>query len=137
MTAFDNPIIWIIIVIAVFCYAWIIEMLCFTPASEEWEDYVNTWTETLRILLSTLPLLGLLGTIAGLLQTFFFMSNNHGFAVGELISNGMADALFTTQMGLLLVVPGWILYATLASKLHNWSINKRVGDVQSLEQKGE
>lgn len=120
IAALSNPIIWIILVLALFCYTLTIEMIFFQEADEEWFDFVSTWRETFRILISCLPLLGLLGTIVGLLKTFYFMSNNEGYAVVELISHGMADALFTTQVGLLMVVPGWILYSVLAYKAHKW-----------------
>ena len=52
------------------------------------------------------PLLGLLGTIIGLLDAFTAMSvggNSSG------LTQGIASALWTTQLGLAITVPGWLL----------------------------
>lgn len=71
-------------------------------------------------MLATLPLLGLLGTIAGLLKTFLRMSVEKGLALHELISGGIAEAMFTTQLGLLMVIPGLILLSYLHRKRAKW-----------------
>lgn len=73
-------------------------------------------------MLSALPLLGLLGTITGLMDTFSSMSLEGGLALQELITGGIGDALFTTQLGLVLVVPGLLLMGLLNHQRRNWLI---------------
>ena len=73
-------------------------------------------------MLAALPLLGLLGTIAGLTSTFVRMSADGGLALQELITGGIGDALFTTQLGLVLVVPGLLMIGLLNHLRRNWLI---------------
>lgn len=122
-----NPIIWAIILLALFCYGQLIELYFITPSSHEWFENADSWLGGLRIFISALPLLGLLGTISGLLDTFLQMKNNQGNQASELMSGGIADALLTTQLGLLLAIPAWTLITLLERKLTNWKIRHHIG----------
>ena len=66
----------------------------------------------LPILLSALPLLGLLGTITGLLTTFRAMADSDELNQ-SFVSSGIAEALITTQLGLIMVIPGLLLCSLL------------------------
>ena len=101
----SNPVIWWIFVMAVACYYSLLHGIFFTTANTEQRFLTLDNTQTL---LSSLPLLGLLGTIVGLLQTFAAMARGVGNQA-ELMSSGIADAMYTTEMGLLMVIPGWLL----------------------------
>lgn len=65
------------------------------------------------ILIGALPLLGLLGTITGLLACFDGIAR-HG-ADGAMLSGEIADALLTTQLGLVCAIPGWLLQTRVRS----------------------
>ena len=75
-------------------------------------------------MLAALPLLGLLGTISGLLKTFNRMSIEKGFALQEVISGGIGEAMFTTQLGLFMVIPGLLMLAYLNHKKKEWTIQQ-------------
>jgi biopolymer transport protein ExbB len=104
----DNPVVWAILGLALFCYILQFNLILGRP-DKEWKRQVETWLRVLPILLSTLPLLGLLGTIAGLLTTFRGMAIYGGLDQQTLLSSGIADALITTQLGLIMVIPGLLL----------------------------
>jgi biopolymer transport protein ExbB len=70
----------------------------------------------LPVLLGTLPLLGLLGTISGLMRTFREMSRGQGLDQQTYLSSGISEALLTTQLGLVLVIPGLLLLAWLKAR---------------------
>jgi biopolymer transport protein ExbB len=102
-----NPVVWAIVALALFCY--VVELdLILGNRDPQWKRRALTWLGVLPILLSALPLLGLLGTITGLLTTFRAMAR-----AGELnqafVSSGIAAALITTQLGLIMVIPGLLL----------------------------
>ena len=59
----------------------------------------------LRVLVVSAPLLGLLGTVKGMITTFLVLSAR-GTASIELISTGISEALVTTQVGLVAALPG-------------------------------
>ena len=60
----------------------------------------------LRALVASAPLLGLLGTVAGMIESFEALMN--GGRISEL-GHGIGFALRTTQYGLAIAVPGIIL----------------------------
>lgn len=66
----------------------------------------------LAILISTAPLLGLLGTVAGMLITFAGMASG-SLAPIDTISTGISRALVTTQAGLVIAIPAAFLLALL------------------------
>ncbi len=114
--ALFNPVVWSILVLALLVYAWLIELMLYTPRDEVWRKKILADLPSLRALVAILPLLGLLGTIIGLLDVFHQMAVEHGLDPTTLVSSGIADALFTTQVGLLTVVPGWLALTYLQAK---------------------
>lgn len=63
--------------------------------------------KVMRICIGAAPLLGLLGTVTGMLATFDALANGSG---GEqtmaLVSKGISEALITTETGLVVALPG-------------------------------
>lgn len=55
------------------------------------------------------PLLGLLGTVSGMIETFDSLADMSFYSQSGGIAGGISEALFTTQMGLVVAVPGVIL----------------------------
>jgi biopolymer transport protein ExbB len=55
------------------------------------------------------PLAGLLGTVTGMIETFDSLADMSMFSQSGGIAGGIAQALFTTQMGLSIAVPGLIV----------------------------
>ncbi len=62
----------------------------------------------LAILISSAPLLGLLGTVAGMLITFSGMAAGNDAPI-DTISTGISKALVTTQAGLVIAIPAAFL----------------------------
>lgn len=115
----NNVVIWSIFVVAFLCYGLLID-LCINPADSSWYERARFWSTGIRHMLAALPLLGLLGTISGLFKTFQRMSIDKGFALQEVITGGIAEAMFTTQLGLFMVIPGLLMLAFLDSKKKRW-----------------
>ncbi|MEM9236506.1 MAG: MotA/TolQ/ExbB proton channel family protein [Verrucomicrobiota bacterium] len=67
----------------------------------------------LGVLIAAAPLLGLLGTVAGMLVTFGGMASGAGNEPLDVISGGISKALVTTQAGLVIAVPAAFLFALL------------------------
>ncbi len=74
------------------------------------------------------PMLGLLGTVVGMMKTFFEMSNGDASGSEQRVgmANGVAEALITTAGGLLLAIPAILAYVYFRSRVH-----KRVGDLEA------
>lgn len=99
-----GAVIWLIIALALFCYSLIFEAYyyCYKQIKLPW---LKSWLKPLQVLISALPLLGLLGTIIGLLDTFSILSHNASLS----ISDAIGKALLTTQAGLLVSIPAMIM----------------------------
>ena len=103
-----NVVVWAIVALALTCY--VIEFdLILGLREPQWKRRAGTWLGVLPILLSALPLLGLLGTITGLLTTFGAMARSNELSQ-TFVSRGIAEALITTQLGLITVIPGLLLF---------------------------
>ena len=59
----------------------------------------------LKALVAAAPLLGLLGTVFGMVETFQVISLKSAY-VSELMASGISKALITTQYGLIVALPG-------------------------------
>lgn len=108
----DNPVVWGIVVLALFCYFVEFDLLL-GERNDEWRRQAGVWLNVLPILISALPLLGLLGTVNGLLTTFRTLSANAVGNAVDFVSTGIADALVTTQLGMITAVPGLVFYTYL------------------------
>ena len=59
------------------------------------------------------PLLGLLGTVSGMLVTFASLGRGQQGGLLDLVAGGISEALITTQTGLLIAAPGYLLLSIL------------------------
>lgn len=66
----------------------------------------------LAALVAAAPLLGLMGTVFGMIKTFNAVSMQGG-QTSELVAGGISQALITTQVGLVAAVPGTFCLAHL------------------------
>lgn len=64
---------------------------------------------TIKIIASIAPLLGLLGTVIGVLDSFDSITKN-GLGDPAIFSNGISVALITTVAGLIVAIPHYIGY---------------------------
>ena len=65
------------------------------------------------------PLIGLLGTVIGMIETFDSLADSALFSQTGGIAGGISQALFTTQLGLVVAVPGLIIGRILDRKQDN------------------
>ena len=63
-------------------------------------------------------LLGLLGTIQGLMQAFQAVGNADPSQKATLLASGISMALYTTAFGLLVAIPLLVVYSVLQTRAH-------------------
>jgi biopolymer transport protein ExbB len=69
-------------------------------------EKINKHFTIMIVLISCAPLLGLLGTVSGMISTFKGISA--GGSASTIISKGISECLIATQTGLIVAVPGMI-----------------------------
>lgn len=79
----------------------------------EFDSQIRRYGGLVTTMVAIAPLLGLLGTVAGMIETFDSLGDMTLFSQTGGIAGGIATALFTTQMGLVVAVPGVIIKSIL------------------------
>ena len=70
-------------------------------------------------LVAAAPLLGLLGTVVGMIDTFHAAAMQSTATDPTALANGIGKALITTQAGLAAAIPGSLAMAHLRHRLKN------------------
>lgn len=70
----------------------------------------------IAITAATAPLLGLLGTVTGMINTFNLITL-FGTGDARVLSSGISEALVTTEFGLIVAIPALIMHAMLSRKV--------------------
>jgi biopolymer transport protein ExbB len=79
---------------------------------------LSKFLAVIAVLAGIAPLLGLLGTVIGMIETFDVISI-FGTGNARALAGGISVALVTTQSGLLVAIPGLFLSATLIKRANN------------------
>lgn len=82
-------------------------------------SYLNRRLRFLLVLASSAPLIGLLGTVAGMLRTFAGLSMEESYKM-DLVASGISQALVTTQAGLLIAIPALAFLHLLNRRKKDW-----------------
>ncbi len=78
--------------------------------------------ETHLALLSTIanvaPLVGLLGTVTGMIRAFVTVSAQGGYVTANALSSGIYQSLLTTAAGLVVAIPAYVAHNYLSSRVN-------------------
>ncbi|MBT8342605.1 MAG: biopolymer transporter [Desulfatitalea sp.] len=85
---------------------------------------MERFLSTLGMLAAIAPLLGLLGTVTGMIDTFHIITL-HGTGDARLMSGGISEALVTTMLGLSVAIP-----LMLSQTLLNRAVDNRIGEME-------
>jgi biopolymer transport protein ExbB len=79
-------------------------------AGERVTNHLRRYLRLLSAISNVSPLLGLLGTVLGMIQAFNNISRSDALGRPELLAGGIATALLTTAAGLLVAIPAYLAY---------------------------
>lgn len=91
----------------------------------QFEVIMETQPKVMRLLplvsvtAAVAPLLGLLGTVTGMISTFK-MIQIFGTGDARQLSSGISEALITTEWGLIVAIPSLLLYALLSRRAKSY-----------------
>lgn len=80
------------------------------------ESGLSTWINYLNVIATVSPMIGLLGTVAGMIGAFQTIGQG-GMGKPELLANDIGMALVTTATGLIIGIPAMLFYFVLKARL--------------------
>jgi biopolymer transport protein ExbB len=96
----------------------------------DYEREIRKFSVLVGVVILISPLLGLLGTVIGMIETFDSLATMTLFSQSGGIAGGISQALFTTQMGLTVAIPGLLAHSILNRKQHQ--IEQDLSQVKDL-----
>ncbi|MBK1792830.1 MotA/TolQ/ExbB proton channel family protein [Persicirhabdus sediminis] len=78
------------------------------------------------------PLIGMLGTISGLTETFMLQSMDDGFASSSEMNMGIYKSLITSAIGLTIAVPAYLFYIYFYSKVKRMAHSIERGGIEMI-----
>ncbi len=84
--------------------------------TNEYHGSLASWVTTIQVITAVLPLLGLLGTVVGMIKTFEVMTV---FGTGNVrgMAEGISQALITTMAGLITALAGMYFAGDLQTRI--------------------
>jgi len=76
------------------------------------------------------PMVGLLGTVIGLIEVFVTISSHAGYAASTEISMGIYQSLLTTAAGLVVAVPTSLAYSFLSARVNTLMHDMERGGIE-------
>jgi len=93
-------------------------------------DDVERRTNFLKTMVAAAPLMGLLGTVIGMLGTFTGIAQGGGAETAGIVAAGISEALITTQTGLFVALPGIFLILIVQRRKH--AVEAALARIESL-----
>ncbi len=99
---------------------------------------MNTWIRVLELIAMISPLLGLLGTVTGMIQSFQELELAQGAANASVLAGGIWQALLTTAAGLLVAIPAAVGASLLSGRAEAGAqaIENAIGQLMVIEERG-
>jgi biopolymer transport protein ExbB len=85
----------------------------------EQRNRLERWLGAIAMTAAVAPLLGLLGTVSGMIATFKAMTL-FGAGDARAVSGGIAEALITTELGLVVAIPALLAHALMSRRVKNY-----------------
>ena len=95
------------------------------------ERYLNT----LGTIATAAPLLGLLGTVVGMIEIFGSQApSGSGGSNPQLLAHGISIALYNTAFGLIVAIPSLMFYRYFRGRVDEFQLGMEIAAVQLLPQ---
>lgn len=104
----------------------------FVENLEAEENSVSQWVTYLNVVASVAPMIGLLGTVSGMISAFQTIGRG-GMGRPELLAGDIGEALITTATGLVIGIPAMIAYFVLKNRLNTAMIATAQAGTEVIE----
>jgi biopolymer transport protein ExbB len=98
-----------------------------------WSNRLFRKVEYLNVLGNLGPLMGLLGTVVGMIRAFSKMQETHGGYKTEDLAGGISLALVNTFLGLVLAIVALGFFGVCRNRVDRWTVEARAAAMDLLE----
>jgi len=102
-------------------------------ATEEQLRGLSRYLQALATIGNIAPLLGLLGTVVGMIKAFMVIQEMGGKVNAAVLAGGIWEAMLTTAMGLCVALPVIIAHSYLVSEVNRYEARLQRGAVTFLK----
>ena len=97
---------------------------------------LSRYLQVLATIGSIAPLLGLLGTVIGMIKAFMVIQQMGGKVNAAVLAGGIWEAMLTTALGLAVALPTMVAYSYLVSRVDNYEARLQDGMVTFIKAAG-
>ena len=98
---------------------------------------LSRYLQALATIANIAPLLGLLGTVVGMIKAFMVIQEMGGKVNASVLAGGIWEAMLTTALGLSVALPTMIAHSYLTSQVDNYEAQLQDGTVTFIKALGQ
>jgi len=102
-------------------------------ATDEEVRYLSSYTQALATIGNIAPILGLLGTVIGMIKAFMVIQQMGGKVNASVLAGGIWEAMLTTALGLAVALPTMVAHSYLISKIDKYEARLQKGSVTFMK----
>ena len=106
-------------------------------STEEETRELSRYIQALATIGNIAPLLGLLGTVLGMIKAFMVIQEMGGKVNAAVLAGGIWEAMLTTAMGLAVALPTMVAHSYLTSRVDRYEAELQDGTVVFLKSIGQ
>lgn len=102
-------------------------------ATEEEVRGLSRYLQALATIGNIAPMLGLLGTVVGMIKAFMVIQETGGKVNAAVLAGGIWEAMLTTALGLAVALPTMVAYSYLTARVDRYEAYLQDGTVQFIK----
>ncbi|MFP4169221.1 MAG: MotA/TolQ/ExbB proton channel family protein [Desulfonatronovibrionaceae bacterium] len=102
-------------------------------ATDEEVRRLSAYSQLMATMGNIAPLLGLLGTVVGMIKAFMVIQEMGGKVNAAVLAGGIWEAMLTTALGLSVAVPTMLAHSYLLARIDNYEVRLKKGAVTFLK----
>lgn len=102
-------------------------------ATEEEVRGLSRYLQALSTIGNIAPMLGLLGTVVGMIKAFMVIQQTGGKVNAAVLAGGIWEAMLTTALGLAVALPTMVAYSYLTARVDRYEAHLQDGTVQFIK----
>ncbi len=113
-----------------------LETVIANSTDEEVRD-LSSYLQTLATMGNIAPLLGLLGTVMGMIKAFMVIQQMGGKVNAAVLAGGIWEAMLTTALGLAVALPTMVAHSYLLARVDKYEARLQSGAVAFIKSLGK